>query len=168
MLGKFMRWRELNNHNSLGAVIAGIKSSAVGRLQATRNLLPPDVGKDWLKLEILMSSSRSPAAYRLAWENTDGERIPYLPLHLRDLASTEQGNATFIGAERDGPSQLEKVRDYGGGGGLGDGIGEPTIKELLLEGRPEKDEDTLFTRSQQVEPSADTGGTSEKSKQLFK
>ncbi|KAK3613576.1 hypothetical protein LTR56_027799 [Elasticomyces elasticus] len=52
--------------------------------------------------------------------------------------------------------------------GLGDGKDEPTIKELLLEGRLEKDEDALFTRSQQVEPSADTGGTSEKSKQFFK
>ncbi|KAK6430139.1 hypothetical protein LTR95_013711 [Oleoguttula sp. CCFEE 5521] len=52
--------------------------------------------------------------------------------------------------------------------GLVDGKGEPTIKELLLEGMPEKDEDALFTRSQQVEPSADTGGTSEKSKEFFK
>ncbi|KAK3062755.1 hypothetical protein LTR53_019213, partial [Teratosphaeriaceae sp. CCFEE 6253] len=80
MLEKFMRiarkLREINNYNSLGAIIAGIKSSAVGRLQATRDLLPPEVGKDWLKLEILMSSSRSHAAYRLAWENTNGERIP--------------------------------------------------------------------------------------------
>nr|OQO23214.1 hypothetical protein B0A51_14957 [Rachicladosporium sp. CCFEE 5018] len=52
--------------------------------------------------------------------------------------------------------------------GLVDGKGEPTIKELLLKGMPEKDEDALFTRSQQVEPSADTGGTSEKSKEFFK
>ncbi|KAK3614344.1 hypothetical protein LTR56_027314 [Elasticomyces elasticus] len=158
-----MRWRELNNYISLGAVIAGIKSPAVGRLHATRDLLPPDVGIDWLKLEILMSSSRSHAAYRLAWDNTDGERIAYLPLHLRGLASAEQGNATFIGAERDGPRQLEMPYR-----GLGDGKGEPTIKELLLEGRPEKDEDTLFTRNQQVEPSADTGGTLDKSKEFFK
>ncbi|KAK3617464.1 hypothetical protein LTR56_025264 [Elasticomyces elasticus] len=52
--------------------------------------------------------------------------------------------------------------------GLGDGKGEPTIKELLLEGRLEKDEDALFTRSQQVEQLADTGGTSEEFKQFFK
>ncbi|KAK5673903.1 hypothetical protein LTS10_013318 [Elasticomyces elasticus] len=160
MLEKFMRWRELSNYNSLGAVIAGIKSSAVGRLQATRNLPTPDVGKHWLKLEILMSSSRSSrssAAYRLAWENTDGERIPYLPLHLRDLASAEQENATFIGAERDGRVNWRKFEIMGEVVGLGDGKGEPTIEELLLEGRLEKDEKALFTRSQQVEPSADTG-----------
>ncbi|KAK5736918.1 hypothetical protein LTR17_007062 [Elasticomyces elasticus] len=184
MLEKFMRvarrLRELNNYNGLGAIIAGIKSSAVGRLQATRDLLPPDVGKDWLKLEILMSTSRSHAAYRLAWENTNGERIPYLPLHLRDLASAEQGNATFIGAERDGRVNWKKFEILGevvvsmqrAQGmpykGLGGGKGEPTIRDLVLEGKLEKDEDVLFARSQQLEPSAGTGGTSEKFKQFFK
>ncbi|KAK3115050.1 hypothetical protein LTR53_006008 [Teratosphaeriaceae sp. CCFEE 6253] len=152
----------------------------LGGCRPRGTLLPPNVGKHWLELEILMSSSRSHAAHRLAWENTDGERIPYLPLHLRDLASAEQGNATFIGAERDGRVNWRKFEIMGRVvvsmqraqkmpyRGLGDGKGEPTIKELLLEGRLEKDEDVLFTRSQLVEPSADTGGTSEKFKQFFK
>ncbi|KAK3632234.1 hypothetical protein LTR56_016475 [Elasticomyces elasticus] len=47
--GKFMwvarKLREPNNNNFLGAAIAGIKSSAVGRLQPTSDLLPPDVNK---------------------------------------------------------------------------------------------------------------------------
>ncbi|KAK0257088.1 hypothetical protein LTS09_007993 [Friedmanniomyces endolithicus] len=184
MLEKFMKvarkLRELNNYNGLGAIIAGIKSSAVGRLTATRDLLPQDVGKDWLKLEILMSSSRSHAAYRLAWENTNGERIPYLPLHLRDLASAEQGNATFIGAERDGRVNWKKFEIMGevvvsmqrAQGmpykGLGGSRGELQIKELVLEGKLEKDEDILFARSQQLEASPGAGGTSEKLKQFFK
>ncbi|TKA39847.1 hypothetical protein B0A54_10197 [Friedmanniomyces endolithicus] len=184
MLEKFMKvarkLRELNNYNGLGAIIAGIKSSAVGRLVATRYLLPQDVGKDWLKLEILMSSSRSHAAYRLAWENTNGERIPYLPLHLRDLASAEQGNATFVGAERDGRVNWKKFEIMGevvvsmqrAQGmpykGLGGSRGELQIKELVLEGKLEKDEDILFARSQQLEASPGAGGTSEKLKQFFK
>ncbi|KAK1067706.1 hypothetical protein LTR74_006180 [Friedmanniomyces endolithicus] len=184
MLEKFMKvarkLRELNNYNGLGAIIAGIKSSAVGRLVATRDLLPQDVGKDWLKLEILMSSSRSHAAYRLAWENTNGERIPYLPLHLRDLASAEQGNATFVGAERDGRVNWKKFEIMGevvvsmqrAQGmpykGLGGSRGELQIKELVLEGKLEKDEDILFARSQQLEASPGAGGTSEKLKQFFK
>lgn len=100
MLEKFMRvgrkLRELNNYNALGAVIAGINSSCVQRLAATRDLISPAAGKDFARLELLMNPSKSHAAYRLAWENTSTERIPYLPLHLRDLASAEQGSATLL------------------------------------------------------------------------
>jgi hypothetical protein len=44
-----------------------------------------------------MSPQKSHSAYRLAWENTSGERIPYLPLHKRDLVSGSEGNRTFVG-----------------------------------------------------------------------
>lgn len=50
-----------------------------------------------MRLEILMGTQKSHFAYRLAWENTSSERIPFLPLHRRDLVSAEQGNKTFIG-----------------------------------------------------------------------
>jgi hypothetical protein len=46
-----------------------------------------------------MSQQKSHAAYRLAWENTPGERIPYLPLHKRDLVSAAEGNRTFVGED---------------------------------------------------------------------
>ncbi|KAK3067501.1 hypothetical protein LTR53_015589 [Teratosphaeriaceae sp. CCFEE 6253] len=52
--------------------------------------------------------------------------------------------------------------------GLGGGKGEPQIKELLLEGKLVKDEEVLFARSQLLEPSPGSGGTSEKLKQFFK
>lgn len=43
-----------------------------------------------------MSTQRSHFAYRLAWENSFSERIPFLPLHRRDLVSAEEGNKTFV------------------------------------------------------------------------
>jgi len=105
MLEKVMRvareLRKLNNYNSLGAILAGVNSSAVHRLSATKDLIPKDVQLDFMKLEILMGSPKSHFAYRLAWENTPGERIPYLPLHRRDLVSANEGNRTFIGVNSD-------------------------------------------------------------------
>jgi hypothetical protein len=54
-----------------------------------------------MRLEILMGTQRSHFAYRLAWENTPSERIPFLPLHRRDLVSAEQGNRTYVGDTED-------------------------------------------------------------------
>lgn len=49
-----------------------------------------------MRLEILMGTQKSHSAYRLAWSNTTRERIPFLPLHCRDLASAEEGNPTYV------------------------------------------------------------------------
>lgn len=53
-----------------------------------------------MRLVILMGTQKSHFAYRLAWDNSFSERIPFLPLHRRDLVSAEEGNKTFIGDNR--------------------------------------------------------------------
>lgn len=117
MLEKLMhvarKLRELNNYNSLGAFLAGINSSSIHRLAATRELLAPETVKDWMKLDILMSSPRSHSAYRLAWDNSSGERIPYIPLIRRDLVGALQGNKTFIGNEEEGRINWRKFEVMG-------------------------------------------------------
>ncbi|KAL4907292.1 hypothetical protein BDW74DRAFT_122815 [Aspergillus multicolor] len=103
-LEKFMniaqKLRRLNNYNSLGAVLAGINGGPVSRLGQTRELVPPQIHKDFMRLLILMGTQKSHFAYRLAWDNSFSERIPFLPLHRRDLVSAEEGNRTFIGDNR--------------------------------------------------------------------
>ncbi|KAF9737991.1 hypothetical protein PMIN07_010032 [Paraphaeosphaeria minitans] len=100
MLEKWMKvareLRKLNNYNSLGAVLAGINSTAVHRLAATRELVPQQATLDFMKLEILMGQSQSYKCYRLAWDNSARERLPYLPLHRRDLVTASEGNPTFV------------------------------------------------------------------------
>jgi hypothetical protein len=164
MLEKMMKiareLRKMNNYSSLGAFIAGINNSSIIRLSATRDLIDPAIGKDFLKLEILMSSQRSHASYRLAWENTRGERIPYFPLHRRDLVAAAEGNKTFIDEldARDGVTkgrrinwkkfeimgdvviEIQKARD----------VAYPTlvrsdeIKSLVVDMEIERDEDVCF------------------------
>ncbi|KAJ5084735.1 hypothetical protein NUU61_009314 [Penicillium alfredii] len=103
-LEKFMgvaaKLRRQNNYNSLGAVIAAINGTPVHRLTQTRELIPPQTQKEFMRLVILMSTQRSHFAYRLAWENSFSERIPFLPLHRRDLVSAEEGNKTFVGENK--------------------------------------------------------------------
>lgn len=101
-LEKFMAlaWkvRQLNNYNSLGAIVAGINGHEIGRLNATRELVPHEVQRQFLRLTILMGISRSHAAYRMAWDNSFTERIPFLPLVRQDLTMAASANQTFIGS----------------------------------------------------------------------
>jgi hypothetical protein len=101
MLEKFMtialKLRQLNNYNGLAAVLAGINGSAIHRLTQTRSIVPADVQKRFARLVLLMGSQKSHFAYRLAWENSPLPRIPFIPLHRRDLVSAEEGSRTFVG-----------------------------------------------------------------------
>jgi hypothetical protein len=66
--------------------------------------VPQAVTHDFLKLDILMGPQKSHFAYRLAWENSSGERIPYIPLYRRDLVSASEGSSTFVGSKPVAPS----------------------------------------------------------------
>jgi hypothetical protein len=105
MLEKFMnvalKLRKLNNYNGLAAVLAGINGTAIHRLAQTRALVTPDVQKRFARLVLLMGTQKSHFAYRLAWENSPLPRIPFIPLHRRDLVSAEEGSRTFVGANGD-------------------------------------------------------------------
>jgi RasGEF family protein len=104
-LHKFMlvalRLRQLNNYNGLAAVLAGINGAAVHRLAATRALVDTEVQKRFARLVLLMGTQKSHFAYRLAWENSPLPRIPFMPLHRRDLVSAEEGSRTFVGPQGD-------------------------------------------------------------------
>jgi RasGEF domain/RasGEF N-terminal motif len=103
MLEKWMTvaWkvRQLNNYNTLGSIIAGTNGTAVHRLSATWELVPENIRKDYMRLTILMGTIRSHSAYRMAWDNSFSERIPFIPVYRKDLVAAETGNRTFLGSE---------------------------------------------------------------------
>ncbi|PGH19090.1 hypothetical protein AJ79_00124 [Helicocarpus griseus UAMH5409] len=157
-----MKLRQLNNYNSLGAVIAGLNGTPVYRLSQTRELVSPAVQKQFMSLVILMGTQKSHFAYRLAWENSFAEKIPFLPLHRRDLVSAEEGNKTFVGPghERINWRKFEI---------MGDVVLEihksqrtpfpyypksDDVQRLILETKFSSDPDELYSRSMQLEPSS--------------
>lgn len=105
ILEKFMnialKLRQLNNYNGLAAILAGINGTAIHRLAQTRSLVPAELQKRFARLVILMGTQKSHFAYRLAWENSPLPRIPFIPLHRRDLVSAEEGSKTFVGPKGD-------------------------------------------------------------------
>ena len=166
VLEKFMsiawKLRYLNNYNSLGAVISGINSIAVHRLAQTRELIPAPAQKQFMRLEILMGSQKSHSAYRLAWTNTPSQRIPFLPLHLRDLVLAEQGNRTYVAGaegERINWKKFEIMGEVIIGIRKSQEVPYPTItrneevQRLVLDGRFCEDEDVSLVFSALFLPS---------------
>ncbi|WYZ37493.1 hypothetical protein EsH8_II_000999 [Colletotrichum jinshuiense] len=177
MLEKFMniaqKLRRLNNYNGLAAVLAGINGTAVHRLSQTWTLVPPDSQKSFAKLGILMGTQKSHFAYRLAWENSPLPRIPYIPLHRRDLVSAEEGSKTFVGPDGDrvnwkkfevlGEVLLPLMKSQG--------TAYPNLtkheaaRELILDCRMPTDEEEIYQRSVQVESTS--GGGNDMNKKKF-
>ncbi|KAB5586078.1 ras guanine nucleotide exchange factor domain-containing protein, partial [Coniochaeta sp. 2T2.1] len=176
-LEKFMliatKLRKLNNYNGLAAVLAGINGTAIHRLTQTRALVSPDMQKQLLKLGLLMGTQKSHFAYRLAWENSPLPRIPFIPLHRRDLVSAEEGSRTFVGANGDrinwkkfevlGEVLLPIMKSQG--------QSYPNLnrhegsRELILDCKMMTDDEDIYQRSVQVESGA--GGAADSSKKKF-
>ncbi|KAG1142574.1 hypothetical protein G6F37_011325 [Rhizopus arrhizus] len=102
--------RQLNNYNTLMAVLAGINNASVLRLRETRQLVDPKVIKDFESLESLMSTNGSYCLYRQALEETKGAGIPYLGVHHQDLISIDEANKDF---RQDGSIHWNKFKLMG-------------------------------------------------------
>ncbi|GLH03754.1 Guanine nucleotide-releasing factor 2 [Gryllus bimaculatus] len=78
---------ELQNFNSLMAVVGSVTHSALARLSRTTQCLPPESKRALADLTELLSSAGNFANYRRALQNSKGFRIPILGIHLKDLVS---------------------------------------------------------------------------------
>ncbi|KAI0198715.1 RAP guanine nucleotide exchange factor 4 [Astrocystis sublimbata] len=169
MLEKFMhialKLRQLNNYNGLAAVLAGINGTSILRLSQTRALVPAEVQKRFARLVLLMGTQKGYFAYRLAWENSPLPRIPFIPLHRKDLVSAEEGSITFVGPQGDRlnwkkfevlgevilPIMRSQTTPY------------PNLsrhdeaRELILDCLMPTDEEDIYQRSVQVESTSGTG-----------
>lgn len=141
--------------------MAGINGTAVYRLAQTREMVSQQVQKDFMRLEILMGTQKSHFAYRLAWDNTSSERIPFLPLHRRDLVSAEEGNQTLVGGNHDRINwrKFEIMGDAIIGIQRSQNMPYPNIgqnmdvQRLVLDGKFSKDDDVSVSSVEDVPPS---------------
>ncbi|KAI8079218.1 ras guanine nucleotide exchange factor domain-containing protein [Thamnidium elegans] len=117
LLQKFMsiavHLRNLNNYNSLMAILAGINSASVLRLKQTRQaIFTKKIYKQFQSLEKLMSTDKSFSSYRMALKASSSGTpgIPYLGIHTQDLVSLAEANKDF---RADGSIHWEKFRLMG-------------------------------------------------------
>ncbi|KAL6080050.1 Ras guanine nucleotide exchange factor [Balamuthia mandrillaris] len=84
--------RKQGNFNTLMAVFSGLNNVAVYRLRFTRRELPRETLKILEELEKLLSHENSYEKYREYFNKAKAPAIPFLGLHLRDLAFVEEAN----------------------------------------------------------------------------
>ncbi|XP_039995610.1 ras guanyl-releasing protein 3 isoform X2 [Xiphias gladius] len=76
---------QLQNFNTLMAVVGGLSHSSISRLKETHSYLAPEVVKIWSEMTELVSSSNNYSSYRKAFSECQGFKIPILGVHLKDL-----------------------------------------------------------------------------------
>ncbi|XP_058508420.1 ras guanyl-releasing protein 3 isoform X2 [Solea solea] len=76
---------QLQNFNTLMAVVGGLSHSSISRLKETHSYLAPEVVKIWREMTELVSSSNNYCCYRKAFTECQGFKIPILGVHLKDL-----------------------------------------------------------------------------------
>ncbi|KAL4656648.1 rap guanine nucleotide exchange factor 4-like [Arapaima gigas] len=110
LLKKFIKiaahCKEYKNLNSFFAIIMGMSNPAVSRLSQTWEKLPSKFKKFYGEFESLMDPSRNHRAYRLTVAKLDPPIIPFMPLLIKDMTFTHEGNKTFI----DSLVNFEKMR----------------------------------------------------------
>uniref|UniRef100_A0A8C0G768 RAS guanyl releasing protein 4 n=1 Tax=Chelonoidis abingdonii TaxID=106734 RepID=A0A8C0G768_CHEAB len=85
-----VRLRQLQNFNTLMAVLGGLCHSAISRLKDTHALLPQEVTKTLAEMTELLSSCCNYSAYRRAYSECSGFKIPIVGVHLKDLVSLHE------------------------------------------------------------------------------
>ncbi|XP_061579495.1 rap guanine nucleotide exchange factor 4 isoform X2 [Cololabis saira] len=110
LLKKFIKiaahCKEYKNLNAFFAVIMGLSNPAVSRLTQTWEKLPSKFKKFYGEFENLMDPSRNHRAYRLTFAKLEPPIIPFMPLLIKDMTFTHEGNKTFV----DSLVNFEKMR----------------------------------------------------------
>ncbi|RKP06352.1 ras guanine nucleotide exchange factor domain-containing protein [Thamnocephalis sphaerospora] len=82
----------LNNYNSLMAILAGLNSAPIHRLKRTWELVPARTNSTLEVLKNRMNPTRNFSTYREGLHSIDPPCVPFLGVYLTDLTFIDDGN----------------------------------------------------------------------------
>ena len=88
-------YSNLNNFNTLLAILAGINNAAVYRLKFTKDEVPKKLMVTIEMLHKLMNSNQSYKNYRETLHSVSPPILPYVGIYLTDLVFIDDGNPNF-------------------------------------------------------------------------
>ena len=100
--------KDYQNINGFFAIVMGLGNSAVTRLTSTWERLPSKSRKVFAEFEALIEPSRNHRAYRMTINKLSPPVIPFMPLLLKDMTFTHEGNKTWT----DGLVNFEKMHMF--------------------------------------------------------
>jgi len=110
LLKKFIKLaahcKEYNNWYSFFAIVMGLNSVAVSRLSQTWEKLPGKFRKIYEEFESTLEPSRNHRVYRLLVGKLKPPILPFMPLLMKDMTFTNEGNKTQF----DNLVNFEKMR----------------------------------------------------------
>ncbi|XP_063042825.1 RAS guanyl-releasing protein 2-like [Engraulis encrasicolus] len=80
---------QLQNFNTLMAVVGGLSNSSISRLKDTQSHISSDTNKAFNSLIELVSSCGNYSQYRRRFSDCSGFRFPILGVHLKDLIAVQ-------------------------------------------------------------------------------
>ncbi|XP_056154444.1 rap guanine nucleotide exchange factor 5 [Lampris incognitus] len=99
LLKKFIKiaahCKSQRNLNTAFAIIMGLNTAAVSRLNQTWEKCPGKFKKLFSELELITDPSLNHKAYREAFKRMKPPKIPFMPLLLKDITFIHEGNKTF-------------------------------------------------------------------------
>ncbi|MFH4981328.1 hypothetical protein AB6A40_008037 [Gnathostoma spinigerum] len=81
---------------SLFAITLGLSNVAVSRLTRLWEKLPSKMRRQYAEFEALLDPSRNHRAYRMLVSKMGAPTVPFVPLLLKDLTFTHEGNKTYF------------------------------------------------------------------------
>ncbi|XP_058397179.1 RAS guanyl-releasing protein 1 isoform X5 [Diceros bicornis minor] len=97
---------QLQNFNTLMAVIGGLSHSSISRLKETSSHVPHEINKVLGEMTELLSSCRNYDNYRRAYGECTHFKIPILGVHLKDLISLYEAMPDYL---EDGKVNVHKL-----------------------------------------------------------
>lgn len=100
LLRKFIKLashcKDSQNLHSFFAIVMGLSNIAVSRLSQTWEKLPGKMKKLFEEFETIMDPSRNHRVYRLTVSKMMPPIIPFMPLLMKDMTFTHEGNKTYF------------------------------------------------------------------------
>ncbi|TSO67475.1 RAS guanyl-releasing protein 1 [Bagarius yarrelli] len=88
--------QQMQNYNSLMAVVGGLCHTSISRLKDTCTHVPNETTKVLNEMTDLLSSSRNYENYRHAYSKSTGFKIPILGVHLKDLIAVNEAMTDYM------------------------------------------------------------------------
>uniref|UniRef100_K7GHT0 RAS guanyl-releasing protein 1 n=1 Tax=Pelodiscus sinensis TaxID=13735 RepID=K7GHT0_PELSI len=103
---------QLQNFNTLMAVIGGLCHSSISRLKETSSYVPHEVNKVFNEMTELLSSYRNYDSYRRAYNECTNFKIPILGVHLKDLISLYEAMPNYLEDQKINVHKLQSLYNH--------------------------------------------------------